>query len=130
MTTMTELDERDRAILAERVAMLNADRGIRVGDFVSFAGMLRRVSHVYSERDWGSGWGVQTSDGGSFYLGESYCSFSGGLYPAVPGNTLTPTGEIRDGDVWFFHHDHATANGGVTASVAFRVWECSVGAPR
>ena len=56
---------------------------------------------------------IQTSDGGSFYLGDGYCAFSGSLYDGIPADTLTLTGETREGRVWWFHHDYHTAHNGV-----------------
>lgn len=134
MTTMTELDQRDQAIIAGRIEALNRVDGPREGDWVDFAdGTSRRVSHV-----WGAEWdseagclsGVQTSSGGSFYLGYGRVSFSGSLYPLVPMGSLTLTGDTRPGDVWIFHHDHHTAHNGIDAEIGFRVYACDRPAPR
>lgn len=120
MTTDTltpELDDRDRALVAERAAAYDRINGPRVGDFVEFAdGVIRRVSHVWDN-------GVQTSDGGSFYLGDGYISFSGGLYPQIPFSSLSETGEKRNASVWIFHHDWAKAHNGVGAEIPFRVFK-------
>lgn len=122
------LDERDTAILARRTAMLDADTDLRVGDFVRFAdGTLRRVSHIWrDEQDRPES--VQTSNGGTYYLGDGYVSMSGGLYRGVPASTLSLTAESRDGWVWFFHHDWTRAHNGVDVMVPFRVYECSLAA--
>jgi hypothetical protein len=124
---ITQLDERDQAILAQRAAALLA-RGAdepQIGDYVTFAdGITLRVSYV-----WPDG-GIQTSQGGFFYLGDGYCSFSGGLFPALPQDTLTLTGTRRAGPCWFFHHDYATADNGVDVEPAvFNAWACSIAAP-
>lgn len=126
-----ELDERDAAILARRVALLDAIDKAKVGDFVRFAdGEQRRISHIW---DWDDGDPefpqAQTSDGGSYYLGDGYVSMSGGLYPPVHTNTLTDTGETKLGSVWFFHHDRSGAHRGVDTAIPFRVWSCSVDSP-
>ncbi len=71
----------------------------------------------------------QTSDAGRFYLDRHGCSFSGTLRPTVPASTLTATDETLDGMVWFFHHDIAQANGGVAATIPFRLYTCSLPAP-
>jgi hypothetical protein len=118
-------DERDAAILLERIAELDAVDGPRCGDFVRFAdGVLRRISHLWQ---WGDPTmdGAQTSDGGSWYLGHGYTSFSGSLYPIVRFPTLTLTDETRMGSVWFFHRDHHSAHNGVDVMIPFRVYECS-----
>ena len=123
------LDERDRAIFAARVAQFDPTEGPRVGDHVDFTdGVSRLISYV-----WGDGTdeldGVQTSDGGSFYLGDGYMSFSGSLYICVPHDTLTLTEETRATVAWFFHHDWHSRDNGVDVKVAMRVWKCCVAAP-
>ena len=124
---MRPLDARDQEILTRRDGLYHHDkRGPKVGDYVDFAnGVTRRVSHVW---DLDCGLAVQTSSGGSWYLGDGYCAFSGGLYRAVAGATLTYTGQNRDGAVWFFHHDYHTAHNGVYAMMPFAVYQCSLDA--
>ena len=127
------LDQRDAETVAARMTSLNAQPGPRVGDFVRFAdGIERRISHVWPEMPDTDGWraGAQTSDGGSWHLGEYGCGFSGGLYPLVGLDTLTDTGETQDGCAWIFHHGHKCAGGGVDFLAAFRVFTCSEEAPR
>jgi hypothetical protein len=126
------LDDRDQAIVDRRLARMDSIEGPRVGDWIVFAdGVERRISHSYYVAD---GWDentYQTSAGGSWYLEESgHCSFSGSLYPTVPGGTLTDTGELRDGSAWIFHHDWHTAGGGVDFRVPLRVFASSEEAPR
>lgn len=117
-------DEQDAALLLERIAAYNDRTGPQVGDFVRFAdGKLRRISH-----DWGDF--LQTSEGGSFYLGLHGVSFSGGLHPGLPTETFSATEERLPGEVWFFHHDRWTAHNGVNATFGFRVWSCSLEANR
>ena len=131
MTVTDALDERDRQIVWERRHSTELTEGPRVGDYVDFAdGITRRVSHVWDVADWGDTAGVQTSDGGSFYLGNGYVSFSGGLYRSVNMGTLTDTGEVRPGRVWIFHHDWAMADNGVDVTIPFRVYRCTENAPR
>jgi hypothetical protein len=119
-----DLDPRDLDIRAKRQAALDAKDGLRVGDWVEFSDqVVRRISHIWPD-------GVQTSDSGSFYLGEGFVSMSGSLYSMVPKSSLTKTDQTRDGSVWFFHHDYATAHNGVQTSILFRVYTCSLPAPR
>lgn len=132
-------DGRDEAILRERVAAYNTVEGPRVGDFVRFAdGVERRISYIWDE---GAGDGfwvtpgprrMQTSHpGAGFYLGNGYVSMgNGSLFRAVPESTLTDTGEVQAGQVWFFHHDHMTAHNGVYATIPHRVYACTEEAPR
>lgn len=124
------LDDGDRDILRRRFYALETIAGPREGDFVRFAdGAERRVSFV-TPQEWLPDIDcVQTSDGGSFYLGEYGCSFSGSLHPGVRRETLTLTDERKEGPVWFFHHDSKRAHNGVPALVPFRVYECSSDAP-
>lgn len=122
------LDERDQAIVDERMAAVDAIRGPRVGDFVGFAdGTERRISYAWPAGDtWPES--VQTSDlgAGRYYLSGAGLSFSGGLHPGVSIETLTDTGEIREGDAWIFHHDSHRAHNGVEFKAPFRVYRCSL----
>jgi hypothetical protein len=124
------LDERDAAIVGERLALMDRVSGPRVGDWIRFAdGTERRISHAYHVAD---GWdenAYQTSDGGRWYLASFGCSFSGSLYPSVGGEFID-TGETRDGSAWFFHHDHRCAHNGVDFVAPFRVFTCTEEAPR
>lgn len=125
--TPPELDARDAGILAERVAALDAlpADAPRVGDWVRFQdGTMRRVSHIWRNED-GSAESLQTSAGGSYYLGTGYVSMSGSLYTGVPAETLTRTPETREGAVWFFHHDQHRAHNGIDALIPFRVFDCT-----
>lgn len=118
------MDDRDLEILIDRQAKLSAIKEIKQGDYVRFAdGIERRVSHV-----WYDG-GIQTSAGGSWYLGEGYMSFSGSLFPIVPAETMRRTEEKKPGSAWFFHHDYAVRDGGIPVMVNCAVWECSEPAP-
>ena len=122
------LDDRDREILVRRAVSLGDAGTPAVGDYVTFAdGTVRRVSHVWQGcADDGSD-SVQTSDeyAGHYYLGDGYVSYSGSLYPGIPASTFTDTGDVRDGPVWFFHHDYSRAHNGVDTVTAFRVWTTS-----
>ncbi len=125
-------DDRDQVILDRNMRSLDLIEHPRVGDYVRFVdGIERRISHVHafagdpvSERTY------QTSDGGSWYLGDGFCSFSGSLYNSVPHSSLMLTGAIKTGRVWFFHHDYPGANLGVDSTPIFRVYTCNLPAPR
>jgi hypothetical protein len=119
------LDQRDQDIFAQRVAALDRIDRPRVGDFVVFTdGVRRRIAYRWPDGD------VQTCHPcASFYLGDGYVSMSGNLYRSVPADTLSLTEETAEGGVWFFHHNYATAGGGVQATHRFRVWRCSLDAP-
>jgi hypothetical protein len=122
------LDDKDAQIVQRRSDTLIAQSEPDVGDFVIFAdGVERRISHVWN---WEDDHDIQTSDGGSWYLGEGYCSFSGGLFTSVKASTLVNTGTTRPGSVWIFHHDFATAHNGIDTQIEFKVWKCGEVAPR
>lgn len=130
MTATDMLDERDRQIIWERRHSIELIEGPRVGDFVDFAdGERRRVSYIWADEH-GQAFSVQTSDGGSYYLGNGYVSMSGSLYSGVGPETLAFTGETAPGSAWIFHHDYRTADNGVDVTIPFRVYRCSVDAPR
>lgn len=125
MSRPPQFDDRDQSILDERQAAYLEREGPQVGHWVRFAdGVLRRISHVW---DWGEPdkVSIQTSDGGSFYLGKWYMNFSGGLYPGVPATTFRPTDELKPAPAWFFHHDYCQAHNGVHVQVPCPVWECT-----
>jgi hypothetical protein len=127
---MPEFDDRDQAILDERIAAYDEIPGPRVGDFVVFANdVTRRISYIWRDEN-DVVLSVQTSDGGSYYLGKGYVSMSGSLYNGVKAETLTETDEKRDGRVWFFHHDWSTAHNGVDTTMPFRVFTCTEPATR
>jgi len=131
-------DEKDAGILASRQAQLDkraAENPRPVsGDWVEFAdGVVRRVSHVWNweaSADGPAVYDVQTSDCGSWYLGDGYASFSGSLFNSVPAATMTLTEERREGRCWFFHHDYVQAHGGVHTTARFRVYRSTKEAPR
>jgi hypothetical protein len=114
------LDDRDLESFADRAAKLAVTLDPQVGDFIEFAdGIMRRISYIWHLDD---GNRAQTSDGGSFYLGDGYVSFSGSLYPGVPVSSLNAANLMGPGRVWIFHHDHHTAHNRVEFFVPFRVW--------
>lgn len=111
-----KFDEKDAEILAHRVALREMRRGPRVGDYLVFPdGHVERFSY-----DWGED--IQTSQGGSFYLGEGSASFSGGLNEALPKAAMEDTGAFLSGRFWFFHHGHVTAHNGVDVVAPCRVF--------
>lgn len=124
------LDDRDQAIVDERMAAVDAITGPRVGDYVLFAdGTERRISYSWPAGDsWPAG--VQTSEvgAGRWYLGKFGLSFSGSLHPGVSIETLTETDETRDGAAWIFHHDSRRAHNGVDFKATFRVYRCELAA--
>jgi hypothetical protein len=121
------LSDRDQEIVDRRIRLLEHSVP-QVGDWIDFAdGVQRRISHVWAWE--GEETTLQTSDGGHYYLGEGYVSFSGGLFPATPARHLTLTEERRDGWVWIFHHDQWRAHNGVDLTIPCRVWRSSVKAP-
>jgi hypothetical protein len=114
-------DEKDQAILDQRIATWDKRSGPRVGDFVEMPdGALLRFTH-----DWGSD--IQTtcrkmSGDVSFYFGNGYMSFSGSLDPAICKSKLTQVASTMPGNVWFFHHNERRAHNGVYFKIPCRVY--------
>jgi hypothetical protein len=118
-TQVKELDARDWLILIKRQDKRNSMHGMIVGDVVIFNdGTQRRISYIWPS-------GVQTSDGGSFYLSSAgYMSYSGGLHGITPLDSLTLTGKA-DRSAWIFHHDVHQAHNGIDVKVTVNVWTAS-----
>lgn len=113
-------DMKDQEILAERVLARKRQRlkqgGPLVGDLVLLPdGTTGRFSH-----DWGKD--IQTSPGGSFYLGDGYTEFSGGLDKAIPKDKLVDTGNEDLARFWFFHHHEVKAHNGVYFKIPVPVY--------
>ena len=117
------LDDRDAALKAEIQACLNSRKvrtGPRVGDFVEFAnGVTERISHLWDTLDTP---GAQTSPGGSWHVSAHGASFSGSLNSIIRLDTLTDTGETREGSGWFWHHGMSGGDRGVPTMFTFRVY--------
>ena len=126
-----QFDDEDEKIRKRNLEEFNKNQGPRVGDFVIFSNnIVRRISYIYYEDDEMIPVSVQTSDSGSWYLAFGYCSFSGSLYNSIEAETLSLSKEIRNGFVWFFHHDYSMAHNGVETTIPFRVYNCSRKAPQ
>lgn len=109
-------DFKDQAIAELRIEEYNKDNDPRIGDYVIMPdGTFERFSY-----NWGNG--LQTSRGGSFYLGTGYASFSGGLNPSIPNEKIQKTDEKKIGVFWFFHHDYMTAANSVGVRAECRVY--------
>jgi hypothetical protein len=118
------LDDRDKTILTMRTAAFHHTEGPCVGDYIDFTnGVTHRIAYIWPE-------GVQTSDDGSFYLGNSGMSCYGSLYTPMPTETLTLAKGMRDASAWFFHHDHWTAHNAIHVRVLARVWASSAKTPK
>lgn len=108
----------DARILADRITAREKIEGPRIGDFVWKQGTLKveRFSH-----DWGDT--IQSSEGGSFYLGsEGYASFSGSLNDAIPKKSLELMAHEENGSFWFFHEGLPGGNRGVPCYAKCRVY--------
>lgn len=120
-----QFDATDAEIRDRRAQALKAHK-LNVGDFVRFSDdVVRRVSYIWPDED-GRPESVQTSDGGSFYLGNGFVSFSGSLHHGVPFDSFVDTGDTFDGDVWIFHHDIPGAGCGVNTTIKFKIWRCNL----
>lgn len=105
-------------ILSERVQAYDKNIGPRVGDYLSLPhGIMTRFTY-----DWGEE--IQIGGGsGSFYLGNGYISYSGGLDPSIEKRYMIDTGKKEDGMVWFFHEGSSGGGRGVYFYIPFRVFK-------
>ena len=118
MNTLT-FDDRDEDLRQQGIVFWNQKTSPRVGDFVEFPdGTLTRIAVLYSDR-----FQITTPPtGGSFYFAWWYCSHSGGCGEAFPLSDLEYTGQLREGPVWFFHHNVVGAHRGVTCTIPCRIY--------
>lgn len=114
------LDSIDQVILAERLAARAQIGQPCIGDYVRFqTGELERISHDHGAK-------LQTSPlwAGSFYLlSNGNASFSGGLNPCIPQDSLALTDEVMPDAFWFFHHSQSGPGRGVRFSVPCRIYD-------
>jgi hypothetical protein len=129
MPEVKELDERDQQILKEYQDAFLARTEPKQGDWVRFSdGTMRRIAQVWKNEE-NKPDSIQTDHskfGSSFYLGNGYMSFSGGLFSGVPFSTFTRTNETKEANAWIFHHGHTQAHNGIFVKVLCPVWECSL----
>jgi hypothetical protein len=114
-----KIDADNVAILATRQSYLDNRQSIGVGDFVTDDEKSYRVAH-----HWGDS--LQLTDGrygASFYLGDGYVEFSGGLNPCIDIARFEPTEERHEGAVWLFSENHTRAHNGYHTTATFRVWK-------
>ncbi len=118
---MKNLDIENKKLAEIATQARDAMSGPRLGDYVVFpCARIERISY-----DWGDG--MQTSPGGSFFLyNNGYCSFSGGLNPAVPINSLQLTEIVVPGDFWFFDKGIPGAGRGVYFEAPCRVYKTNL----
>jgi hypothetical protein len=111
-----EPDDHDREIAIERLTRWDRDPDPRIGDYVILSdGSYVRFAHIWDDV-------LQTTDCGSFYLGNGYVSMSGGLDPGVPPEQVVLTPEKKPGYFWFFHHNAPMGGGGVGLEAMCRVY--------
>lgn len=92
----------------------------RVGDFVKVGTDYFRCAY-----DWPDQMQICSKPGesGSFYLGkDGYVSMSGSLDHGYPMKSLVATGERKEGNFWFFHHDMQMADNSVGVRAVCRVF--------
>lgn len=112
------LDPIDQELVALRIKAREKITKPLVGDFVLFpTGELERISH-----DWDDV--MQTAPSGSIHLYRSgYGSFSGGLNPPIPVESLEQLAVSLPGEFWLFHHDRSGAGRAVYFDIPCRVFK-------
>lgn len=120
---MTTTEATNQEILKARLEAFNKKTGPRVGDFLRIGDFYTRFTHNHGET-------IQTGghESSSYYLGNGYASYSGGLDPGVKTSDLILTQEEKEGSVWFFSNDWAKADNGVYFKIPFRVYTIKEGA--
>jgi hypothetical protein len=112
----TELDSRDQAMIAARLAARQQCQGPKIGDSVRFAdGALHRIADLSSRS-------VHTTACRRFYLGPWGCEFLGEPTHEIPCGSLTPLLETAWASVWVFHHDHPQTGNSVAFDARFDVY--------
>lgn len=116
--THPELKSSNKAIVTKRMRLYDQIKGPRVGDYIILKdGTLDRFTH-----NWGNE--IQVGGmGGSFYLGNGFIEYSGGLDPSISKSEIVPTKQKRSGSVWIFDDDRHVAGGAVYFKVYFRVFK-------
>ena len=117
-----DLYNQDTSILTARQGLRDQIQGPRTGDFVSMKdGTLRRFTH-----DWGDAIQVISTLTGcqGFYLHHTgHLDYSGGLDAAILETRPRPTGKMKPGGAWLFHHDAHRAHNGIDVTLPCRVFE-------
>ncbi len=111
-------DEIDLGIANKRLMQWDEISGPRVGDFIIMQdGSYQRISN-----DWFDG-RLQTSESGSYYLGNGLVSMSGWLNPSIPLNEIVPTTLKKEGNFWFFHNDMQAGSNSIGVKALCRVYQ-------
>jgi hypothetical protein len=112
--------EKNIEILNERVTNFNNMSSLvpRVGDYLKLdKRQYTRFTHAWFD-------GIQAGgEAGSYYLGDGYCSYSGGLTEIISYEKIKLTKKTKTGLVWFFNNDWHEAHNGVHFEIEFRVYE-------
>ena len=115
-----KISDKDLNILKTRIKEYDRIKDARVGDFfITSEDHYVRFTHAWDDH-------IQTSESeksGSFYLGNGYISYSGGLDPGFKYSEIVDTGQIKKGWIWFFHDGWQLAHCGVHFNIDFRVFK-------
>ena len=110
-------------IFAARETAYNKIDGVRVGDYIRHKdGTVSRATYLWDFPDMSP----SVQDGGgsaSFYLGDGYISYSGGLHQSIDISTLRQTAELKDGVIWFFKNGFQSCGNGIDYRMKFRVFQ-------
>lgn len=108
--------EEDFKIVENRLELWNEDQEPRVGDFIKMSNKsYERFAYKWPD-------GMQTTNGGSFYLGDGYASMSGALNPTIPFDKIKRTDEMKEGFFWIFHNDIWQEGYGIDVLAPCRVY--------
>ena len=111
-------DEIDHNNVTKKLILFNRSPDPRVGDYVIVPdGTYERFSYFHE------GIGLQTTTGGSFFLGDGAASYSGGLKSVISLKNLERTRERKPGIFWAFHHNDMRAHNGIGIEAVCRVYK-------
>jgi hypothetical protein len=106
----------NQEILNERLKLFNKREGLRLGDFLKLSnGTYLRFCNVLDDT-------LQTTKAGSFYFGDGYVEFSGGICPPIDKKLLKQIDEKREGEVWFFDQGIVGPHRAVYFNIELRVF--------
>lgn len=114
------------ALFKKLEASYNKIKGVRVGDYViGKNGKITRITYIWrwdgEPQQWQAG-----GNGGSYYLGNGYVSYSGSLSHGFDeGTKFKNTGRKKIGNVWIWDKGFAGAGRGIDFPMKFRVFKAS-----
>lgn len=117
---LPDIQARNAKLASEIFEAWRKRRGMRLGDFiVTKDGVLRRFCNDMGDTIQPTLW----EHSGSFaVMLDGRASFSGGLDIPIPKEKIEQTGEMRDGEFWFFSEGSGAKHNAVYFTMPCRVY--------